>query len=79
MLKIKLSQTGKKKSHKYRIIVAEAKSKRDGKNIDIVGWYDPSISPSVFKISSQKLKYWLERGAKLTPAVRKIINNEKSA
>lgn len=78
MLKIRLSQTGKKKSHKYRIVVTEARSKRNGKNIDILGWYDPSVSPPVFKISSEKINHWLERGAQLTPAVKKILNERHS-
>ncbi|MGB9911067.1 MAG: 30S ribosomal protein S16 [Microgenomates group bacterium] len=78
MLKIKFSQTGKKGARKYRIIVNEARSKRNGNYKDIIGWYDKSVSPPLFKLDKEKLDYWLKQGAQLTPAVKKIIDERYS-
>lgn len=68
MLIIRLTRIGKKNDPKYRIIVAEKHSKRDGKYIDKLGFYDPIPQPHIFKIDEEKLKLWIERGAKMSEA-----------
>lgn len=75
MLKIKLSQRGKRNQRTWRIIVAEAKSKRDGKYTDNLGYYNPHTEE--FKVDKKKLKYWQEQGAKLTEGTRKLLKEKK--
>jgi len=81
-LKIKLSRGGAKKKPHYQVVVAEARSKRNGKNIANIGFYNPLTSPPTVKIDKEKLKNWLEKGAKPTASVRRILNykekNEKT-
>jgi len=72
MLKIKLTRIGKKNQPYYRIIIAEARSKRDGKYIEALGTYNPLANPSIIKINKDRFQYWLKKGAKPTETVRKL-------
>lgn len=73
MLKIRLSQVGKKHQRSYRIVVAEARSKRDGKFVEILGHYNPQAKPPTILINQKKLTFWLEKGAMPTLTVGKIL------
>lgn len=72
-LKIKLSRVGTRSKPDYRIVVAEARSKRDGKVVDSIGTYDPLTSPSTVKVDRKKLESWITKGAKPTPSVRQLL------
>jgi small subunit ribosomal protein S16 len=72
MLKIKLTRTGKKNQAYYRIVVSEARAKRDGKYIESLGYYQPLSKPSNIKIDKKRFDYWVEKGAKPTQTVRSI-------
>jgi small subunit ribosomal protein S16 len=76
MLKIKLFRTGKRGHALYRIVVAEARSKRDGKHSDLLGTYDPHTTPSEFKLDVEKYTNWLKKGAQPTETVRKLANKQ---
>lgn len=71
MLKLKLSRFGKKREPHYRIVVAEAKSKREGWYNDQVGYYNP-ISKEL-KIDEVKVKMWMEKGAQPTETVSYLL------
>ncbi|MGI6278520.1 MAG: 30S ribosomal protein S16 [Patescibacteria group bacterium] len=73
MLKIKLSQVGKKHQRSYRVVVAEARSKRDGKAVEKIGHYNPRAEKNQLKINRKRLQYWCQRGAQMTDPVRKIL------
>ena len=74
MLKIKLFRTGKKGHALYRIVVAEARSKRDGKHSDLLGTYDPHAVPAGFILDMEKYTNWLKKGAQPTETVRKLAD-----
>lgn len=69
MLRIKLSRTGKKNQPSYRIIVAEARSKRDGKTIDVLGSYQPIQNPPMMTLDKVKYQEWIKMGAQPTKTV----------
>lgn len=73
MLKIKLSRTGKRGYSSYKIIVNEARSKRDGRYLEQLGIYNPNTKPLSIKINKKRLNYWLEKGAQPTETVRRLI------
>jgi small subunit ribosomal protein S16 len=73
MLKIKLSRTGKKGYATYKIVVAEARSKRDGRFVDALGHYNPNTDPATIKLDKTKLQCWLEKGAQPTVTVGSLI------
>ena len=72
-VKIRLKRMGAKKSPFYRIVVADARSPRDGKFIEEIGTYDPNQEPSVFKVDEEAAKKWLNNGAQPTEMVGKIF------
>jgi len=73
MLKIKLSRIGKKGFATYRIIVNEARSKRDGRYLESLGFYNPNTEPITIKINKKRLDYWLSQGAQPTDTIRRLL------
>jgi len=76
MLKIKLSRTGKKGFSTYKIIVAEARSKRDGRYLEALGQYNPNLKPKLIKINKKRVDYWLSQGAQPTDTVRRLLKSK---
>ncbi len=74
MVKIRLSQTGTKNKKKYRIIVIEEGKRRNGRAIEILGYYNPMVKPAMGKVDATRVKYWLSVGAQMTPSTKKLIN-----
>ena len=72
-VKIRLRRMGQKKAPFYRIVVADARSPRDGKCIEEIGTYDPTKNPSEFKINEELAKKWLANGAQPTEVVGKLF------
>ena len=72
-VKIRLKRMGQKTAPFYRIVVADARSPRDGKFIEEIGTYDPNQEPSVFKVDEEAAKKWLNNGAQPTEMVGKIF------
>ncbi len=72
-VKIRLKRMGAKKNPFYRIIVADARSPRDGRFIEEIGTYDPNAEPSAFKIDEESAKKWLANGAQPTDIVGKLF------
>ena len=72
-VKIRLKRMGQKKAPFYRIVVADARSPRDGKFIEEIGTYDPNQEPSVFNVDEEAAKKWLNNGAQPTEMVGKIF------
>ena len=72
-VKIRLRRIGKKKAPLYRIIVADARSPRNGRFIEEIGTYDPSKDPSEFHVDADAAKKWLGYGAQPTEEVAKIL------
>ena len=80
MVKIRLSRIGAKNKISYRIVASETRSKLNGKNLAVLGFYDPKTKPETIKIERALLDAWCKKGAQLTPAVKKLITqNEKTS
>lgn len=73
-VKIRLKRIGAKKRPAYRIVVADSRGQRDGKPIEELGYYDPTVDPAAFKVQEDKALMWLERGAIPTPTAKTILN-----
>ncbi|MDB4881267.1 MAG: ribosomal protein [Gemmatimonadetes bacterium] len=72
-VKIRLRRVGRKKSPMYRIVVADSKSPRDGKFIEIVGQYQPRTGDKALNLVSDRVNYWLNVGAQPTDTVRSLL------
>ncbi|MGX7824913.1 30S ribosomal protein S16 [Actinokineospora sp. 24-640] len=72
-VKIKLQRLGKIRAPFYRIIVADARTRRDGKAIETIGRYNPKTEPSLIEVDSDRAQYWLGVGAQPTDAVKHLL------
>lgn len=76
MLRIRLSRTGKKKQPSYRVVVADADAKRDGRVVERIGYYNPLVNPAEFKIEENRALYWLSVGAQPSDPVRHLLQKQ---
>jgi small subunit ribosomal protein S16 len=72
--KIKLMRLGKMRAPYYRIVVADARTKRDGRVIETIGKYHPKENPSFIEVDAERAAYWLGVGAQPTEPVQKILS-----
>ena len=73
MVKIRLKRMGQKKRPIYRIVVADSRSPRDGRNIEEIGTYDPNPETAQVSINEELAKKWLANGAKPTETVARLM------
>lgn len=73
MVKIRLARFGSKKNPHYRIVVADSRNRRDGRNIESIGRYNPRTEPSEIVVDVDRAKYWLSVGAQPSDPVRKLL------
>jgi len=72
-VKIRLRRAGRKKQPTYRIVVADSRSPRDGKFIEIVGQYAPRTGEQALNLKNDRVNYWLDVGAQPTDTVRSLL------
>jgi len=72
-VKIRLKRFGKIRAPYYRIVVADSRTKRDGRSIEEIGKYHPTEEPSVIEIDSERALYWLGVGAQPSPQVEALL------
>ena len=72
-VKIRLLRMGKIRNPQYRIVVADSRTKRDGRAIEYVGIYQPKEDPSLIEVKSERVQYWLSVGAQPSEAVQRIL------
>jgi small subunit ribosomal protein S16 len=75
-VRLRLTRVGGKKDPVWRIVATDQRSPRDGRNIEIVGQYNPQTDPSTINIDEEKVRGWLAKGAQPTPQVRKLLHTQ---
>ena len=78
MVKIRMRRTGCTNHATYRIVAADSRSPRDGKFLEILGWYDTQIKENNFRIDLARVDYWLSQGAKPSTTVASLIRRAKN-
>ncbi|SRR5579875_3115454 len=73
MVKIRLMRMGMKGAPSYRVVVADARSPRDGRIIENIGWYNPLTEPSTININAERAKHWLGVGAQPSDSARSLL------
>jgi small subunit ribosomal protein S16 len=71
--RIRLTRVGSKKNPVYRVVVADSRSPRDGKFIEILGRYNPQTDPSTIELDEAKIKDWISKGAQPSSSVQKLL------
>ena len=72
-VRIRLRRTGRKKAPMYRIVVADSKSPRDGKFLEIIGQYQPRQGENALNLKADRANYWLDNGAQPSDTVRSLL------
>ena len=72
-VRLRLTRVGGRKDPVWRVVVADQRSKRDGRVIETVGHYNPQTNPSTITIDEMRVRDWLARGAQPTTTVRKLL------
>ena len=75
--KIRLRRMGKKKQAKYRIVVADSRSPRDGRFVENLGFYDPIPHPARLSVDLERVDYWLDEGAQASPTVASLVSKAR--
>ena len=70
---IRLRRTGKTKAPTYRVVVADSRSPRDGKFLEIIGHYNPRTEPVELVINGERARHWFKTGAKTTATTRSLL------
>ncbi|MFN7471440.1 MAG: 30S ribosomal protein S16 [Roseiflexaceae bacterium] len=73
MVTIRLRRTGKKKQPSYRLVVADSRSPRDGKFIEIVGHYNPVREPQELEVKADRIRHWMSVGAQPSETVVRLL------
>lgn len=77
VLKIRLTRIGRKEKSIYRIVVAPERSKQQGKVVDEIGSYNPTVKPPVFNLDENKYQDWLKKGAQPSDGLRKALKTKE--
>ena len=74
-LVISLTKKGKKGEAKYRLVVSEKRQRRDGRSVEELGHYHKYLGKTDKKINSERVEYWISKGAQISATVRKLIES----
>jgi small subunit ribosomal protein S16 len=74
MLSIRLRRTGSKKRPFFRVVVSEARSKKEGEFIEVLGFYNPRTKPAVVEINKERITHWIGKGARPSDSVRTLLS-----
>ena len=72
-VKIRLRRTGRKKQPMFRIVIADSRSPRDGKFIEVIGQYSPRQGENALNLKTERVNHWLDNGAQPTDTVRSLL------
>ena len=73
MLAIRMRRLGAKKKPFFRVVVTESHSARDGRSLEVLGYYNPCTKPETFHLDRERLEHWLTRGAQASDTVRTLL------
>lgn len=72
-IKIRLTRMGSKKKPSYRIVAVNSETRRDGRPLEFLGFYNPMTNPIEFNVDKEKVQKWLDRGAQPSDTVRSLL------
>ena len=75
-VRLRLKRMGAKKAPRYRIVAADSRSPRDGRDIETIGWINPTTEPETVFVDADKALEWLKKGAQPSDTVRNILSKQ---
>lgn len=76
MMKIRLAEYGSKNRRTFRIVAIDESSRRNGKPVEVLGFYNPLVKPAQVKIDMDRLNYWKSQGAQVTVGVSTVLETQ---
>lgn len=78
-VKIRMTRTGANKDISYRVVAADSRSPRDGKNLEVIGWYDPKKKGVNFLLKMDRIDHWVSKGAQVSDTVKSLVKKHRAA
>lgn len=78
-VKIRMTRTGANKDISYRVVATDTRFPRDGKNLEVVGWYDPKKKGVNYGLKMDRIDYWVGKGALLSDTVKSLVKKTRNA
>ena len=78
-VKIRMTRTGANRDISFRIVATDSRSPRDGKNLEILGWYDPKKTGVNYLLKMDRLEYWKGKGAQVSDTVKSLVRKARAA
>lgn len=78
-VKIRMTRTGANKDIAYRVVATDSRSPRDGKNLEVIGWYDPKKKGLNFSLKMDRIEYWTSKGAQVSDTVKSLLRKHRAA
>ena len=76
-VKIRLRRTGCNNCASYRVVATDERSPRDGKFLEMLGWYDPKLKGENYKLDQERVDYWRSKGAQMSETVASLVRRSK--
>jgi small subunit ribosomal protein S16 len=77
-VKIRLTRTGARNAAAFRVVAADGRSPRDGRFIEILGWYDPKLAQANFDLKLDRIDYWMRQGAEISDTVKSLVKRKEA-
>jgi len=74
-----MTRTGANKDIAYRVVATDSRCPRDGKNLEVIGWYDPKHKGANFSLKMDRIEYWKSQGAQVSDTVKSLIRKSRAA
>jgi small subunit ribosomal protein S16 len=78
-VKIRMTRTGANKDISYRVVATDSRFPRDGKNLEVLGWYDPKKQGLNFGLKMERVDHWISKGALVSDTVKSLIKKNRAA
>jgi small subunit ribosomal protein S16 len=76
-VKIRLARTGRKNIRRYRIVAIDGRTQRDGECLEVIGNYNPEARPKQFTVNTDRIAYWIEKGAEVSETVHNLLKQDR--
>jgi len=76
-VKVRMTRTGARNSASFRVVAADTRFPRDGRFLEVLGWYDPKLLGRNFELKLDRVEYWQGKGAQLSDTVRSLVKKAK--
>jgi small subunit ribosomal protein S16 len=76
-VKVRLTRTGANNDLCYRVVATDSRSPRDGRSLEILGWYDPKLKGANFMLKLERIDHWVKNGAVMSDTVRSLVKKAR--